>query len=73
MINDLLIFKDLQECSEYEFSFSGVTFLRDFGPWKKGETVENLTIRLEGIPEIIEFDNEGTRLRSCKYTLTPFP
>ena len=42
MFNDLIECEDVVESSDEMFGFSGVTFLRDFGPYKKGVKVETL-------------------------------
>jgi hypothetical protein len=37
MFKDLIEYNGLEEACAEMFGFSDVTFLRDFGPWKKGQ------------------------------------
>ena len=70
MEEDLIEFEDLQECSPESLAFSGVTFKRDFGPWKKGDKAGFISFELEK-SAIKEVDDTGTVVKSCKFTLQP--
>lgn len=72
MFDDLIEYKDLQEACAELFGFSGVTFKRDFGPWKKGYTTpdeNSIWFKLEGEPLVKEQGTEGVIVNKCKFSL----
>ncbi len=73
MFNDLIKYEDLLEASSELIMVENATFLRDFGPWKKGHIAHVLSFILEGDP-IIQEDNEGGEMiNSCNYQLVAIP
>lgn len=70
MEKEIFDFDDFVDgCHEF-LSFSGVTFKKDFGPWKKGDKVESLVIELCD-SAFKEYTNEGEVVKSCKFTIQP--
>lgn len=69
MFADLLEYKDLHEACDEMFGFGGVTFKRDFGPWKAGEKVETLWFMLDSAI-VEEQSNDGHVVKNCKFQLT---
>ena len=73
MFDDLFEFKALYEaCPEY-FSFGDVTFKRDFGPWKRGETVSEISCSIEGEPLMTQHGENGQVVKQCGYSLVATP
>lgn len=69
MFKDLITYTELYDaCSEY-FQFGGVVFLRDFGPWKKGDKIECISFNIEENAETIQSDEKGDTIKSCKFQL----
>lgn len=68
MFEDLIEYEQLEEACEQVFGFSGVTFKRDFGPWKAGQKVDNLWFDLEkGM--VKECNEIGDALEDSKFRL----
>jgi hypothetical protein len=73
MFDDLISYDDCEESSEETFGFRGVTFLRDFGPWKKGDDVYSLWFYLDKAvveEQAPDGDTEFQTIKSCKFRLT---
>lgn len=49
--------------------FYSVSFLVDFGPWKKGDVVRCLTVDLDNA-QFVEYDKDGKEVRRVYVTLT---
>jgi hypothetical protein len=47
MFKDLIEYDELYEASAEMFSFGDVTFLRDFGPYKKGDNIPIICFLLD--------------------------
>lgn len=68
MFKDLFEYDDLQEASPENFGFSGVTFLRDFGFFKKGDEVYSLWFDLENA-EVTAYNSENDEIAKFKFKL----
>ena len=61
MFRDLLDYEEVQEACAELFGFSGVTFKRNFGPLKQGETYYTVWFDLEtGQCQVYDADNVKT-------------
>lgn len=68
MLEDLITFDDIADFTPYSITYTGATFLRDFGPFKKDDKVETLHIdHTKGY--FCEYDINGEQGRKCKFTL----
>lgn len=73
MFKDLLEYNELFEaCPEY-FSFGTGVFLRDFGPWKKGEEVSEISFNIEENATAQQHDDNGNIIKQCKFQLVALP
>lgn len=70
MFKDLIEYSHVEEASEECFGFSDVTFLRDFGPWKKGDEVECMWFDIDDKATAREVDDEGNTIKECNFQLT---
>lgn len=68
MFKDLIKYNGLEEACAEAFGFSGVTFLRDFGPWKKDDEVESLWFDLED-GTVEEVSDSGDKVKEAKFKL----
>lgn len=69
MIDDLI---EYEQCLEWDLdycAFAGVTMKRDFGPWKKGETLNNLWLSFK-FSKAEQYSDTGVVLRACRFQLT---
>lgn len=72
MFGDLIDCEELLEAYAEMFGFEGVTFKRDFGPWKKGDKIERLWFELDGKDGIgiaKQTDTEGVTVAETKFQL----
>lgn len=65
MFEDLLEYTELHEANEELFMFGNVTFIRDFGPWKKGQKFTIVSFDLNAAEAIAYRDSENI---DSKYT-----
>jgi len=70
MFKDLIKYEDLYEACAQDFGFGNVTFLRDFGPYHKGDKVHVLWFDLtEGIVQVFGEDGQ-TEIQHFPFSLT---
>ncbi len=68
MFKKLIEYEDLEEACAEMFGFGNVTFLQDFGPYKKGDKVASLWFHLEtGIVE--EYTDKSDLVRRFEFEL----
>lgn len=53
---------------EFGRQYYNITFLEDFGPWKKDQFIRVLSIDLKA-SEAVEFDFNNNQVASCKLRL----
>lgn len=70
MINQLVDFKQLLSNEPEEIRVLGATFKIDFGPWKKGDTVDILHMEYE-LGRVIEYTMSGQSMRFSYFGLVP--
>jgi hypothetical protein len=59
MFKDLITYKELYEASPECLAFGEVTFIRNFGPYRKGDKIDSIWFQLgTGIAEIYNENNE---------------
>jgi hypothetical protein len=69
MLDDLITVHGACENAEMDhLYFSGVTFVRDFGPWKAGQDVDNIAFDFER-GTVRQFDDGGKVVAQCRFTL----
>ena len=69
MFKDLITY-EVNDASEEHLDLVEVEFLRNFGPWSKGQKVEFLRVDYsEG--ELQEIHINGDVFKRCKFALTP--
>ncbi len=68
LIGNLVDFTCCHDGDDTFIAVGNATFKQDFGPWKKGDKVENLTLDYDGC-YIEEYDDEGEVVKKCAVKL----
>lgn len=71
MFKTIFTYEDTVDCSSDFICFGGVTFLQDFGIFKKGQDCEELNVDYDS-STLQEQDNDGNNIgEPQKFNLTP--
>ena len=62
--DSIFTWNDLLETTIDNLSFGRCTFLKDFGPWTKGQECDNLAFDFER-SKLLQFDAEGEVIEFC--------
>lgn len=73
LIDEIVSADNCIDGSEEFVALSGVTFKKDFGPWKQGDKVEGLTFQWDQ-KRVVEQDENGGDVvdgKSCSLIISP--
>jgi hypothetical protein len=69
MIEHIVEFEDVIDCGPDGVTVTEAVFKKEFGPWKKGQKLDCLS--LEG-DELTEWSSGGEVMLKCKVMMVPF-
>jgi len=78
MIDEIVEYGDFIDGDASSISFAAITFKKDFGPWKKGQKIDSLTLQFCQLgednapcPTLQEWSFDGDLIRECRVKLVP--